>query len=61
MKGLSQKDLEIKKQILVENRNGEQVREKSKEEDGMDYKTLFVNTTDKLKEGEVISVINQEN
>jgi len=61
MKCLSQKDLEVKKQILVENRNGEQVREKGKEEDGMDYKTLFVNTTDKLKEGEVISVINQEN
>jgi len=59
MKCLTEKDLAINKQILVENNEIKKPKDINSTE--FEYKTLVINTTDKLKEGEVISVVNQEN
>lgn len=64
MKSLSETDLNINKQILVENKGATQgvdPRENKEEIDGIEFKTLFINTSDKLSEGEIIPVINLEN
>ena len=61
MKSLTEEDLAINKQILVENKGAAPTDPNKEEKDGVAYKTLFFNTTDKLTEGEIIPVINLEN
>ena len=63
MKSLTESDLAINKQILIENKGAAPVdpKENKEEKDGVEYKTLFFNTSDKLSEGEIIPVINLEN
>lgn len=62
MKSLKKEELEINKQILVEDKENVQDKaNENKDENAVEYKTLKINTAEKLKEGEIISVINQEN